>query len=327
MDPLLLLISLSFAGATTLSVLYAHERLTAPARVARSRVMPSRGVQISLSSALRGSRRSTIPFVDLLPVSRDAQEALERRLGLAGVPLRVREFVGMRVVGALGGVLVGTFIAGPVFGMSLGLALTLTIIVMLVGWQVPSIWLSQMRNRRTKQIELQLPVALNAMAKSLRSGTGLLQAIDYTAEQIGRPLGPEFQTTVRQLRLGADAEEAFAALSARVGSPDLDIAVTGIIIQRTVGGNLSEILLSVSRTVDERLELHREIQVLTSRQKFTGNLIAGIPVLVAMAFIFLNPDLGDLLINTMAGRIALAIGIIFEVIGIVAISQLAKIEV
>lgn len=327
MDPLLLLISLSLAGATTLSVLYAHQRLTAPDRVARSRVMPNRGVQISLGSSLRGSRRGGIPFVDLLPVSADAQAELESRLALAGVPLRVGEFIGIRVLGALGGIVLGAFVAGPVFLMSFGFALAVTVGLMLLGWQVPSIWLTQMRNRRVSRIELQLPIALNAMAKSLRSGTGLVQAIDYTGEQIGEPLGPEFQTTVRQLRLGGDSEEVFAALSARVGSPDLDIAITGIIIQRTVGGNLSEILTSVSKTVDERLKLLREVQVLTSRQKFTGNLIALMPVLVAIAFIFLNPDLGDLLINTTAGRIALAIGLGFEVIGIIAIRKLAKIEV
>jgi tight adherence protein B len=327
MDPLLLLISLTLAGATTLSVLYTHQRLTAPARIARSRVMPNRGVQISLGSSLRGSRRSGIPFADLLPISADAQAELESRLALAGVPLRVGEFIGMRVLGALGGVVLGAFVAGPVLLLSFGFALAVTVGLMLLGWQIPSLWLTQMRNRRVSKIELQLPVALNAMAKSLRSGTGLLQAIDYTGEQIGEPLGPEFQTTVRQLRLGGDSEEVFAALSARVGSPDLDIAITGIIIQRTVGGNLSEILTSVSKTVDERLKLLREVQVLTSRQKFTGNLIALMPVLVAMAFIFLNPDLGDLLINTTAGRIALAIGLGFEVIGIIAIRKLAKIEV
>ena len=327
MDPLLLLISLTLAGATTLSIVYGHQRLTAPARIAHSRVMPSRGVQISLGSALRGSRRSGIPFVDLLPVSAEAQQALEARLALAGVPLRVGEFVGIRVAGALGGVVAGVIVAGPAFTMSFGPALAVTVGAMIVGWQLPSIWLSQMRNRRVKRIELQLPVALNAMAKSLRSGTGLLQAIDYTAEQIGAPLGPEFQTTVRQLRLGADPEEAFAALSVRVGSPDLDIAITGIIIQRTVGGNLSEILSSVSTTVDERLKLLREVQVLTSRQKLTGNLIAAMPVLVAMAFIFLNPNLGELLIGTTAGRVALGVGLTFEVIGIVAIRKLAKIEV
>ena len=327
MDPLLLVLSLSIAGATTLSVLYAHQRMVAPARVARSRVMPARGVQISFGSALRGSRRSGLPFVDLLPVSAEAQQALEERLALAGVPLRVREFVGIRTGAAVAGVVIGSFFAGPVFELSFGFALAATVGAMIIGWQIPSIWLSQTRNRRIKAVELQLPSALNAMAKSLRAGTGLLQAIDYTAEQAGDPLGPELRAAVRQLRLGADPEEAFASLSRRVGSPDLDIAITGIIIQRTVGGNLSEILTNISKTVDERLKLHREIEVLTSRQKFTGNMIAAIPVLVAVAFLTLNPQLGDLLFNTTAGRIALVIGIVFEIVGLFAIRKLAKIEV
>lgn len=327
MDPLLLLLGLSLAGATTLSVLYAHQRLAAPGRVARSRVMPSRGVRISFGSPLRSTRRSSIPFVDLLPISADAQGVLESRLALAGAPLRVREFVALRVIGALSGIVMSSLIAGPVFDLDFLVALVVAAGAMILGWQLPSMWLTQMRNRRIKAVELQLPVALNAMAKSLRAGTGLLQAIDYTAEQTGAPLGKEFQATVRQLRLGADPEEAFAALSERIGSPDLDIAITGIIIQRTVGGNLSEILTSVSQTIDERFRIKREIDVLTSRQKLTGNLIAVIPVAVAVAFILMNPEFGDLLINTTAGRIALAFGVAFELVGLILIRKLARIEI
>ena len=187
--------------------------------------------------------------------------------------------------------------------------------------------MSRQRAKRLEQIEKQLPDALTTLAKSLRAGTGLLQAMTYAAEETPAPLGPELDQTLRELRLGANAEVAFSELSARVGSNDLDIAVTAIVIQRSVGGNLSEILTNVSTTIRERAKLYGEIKVLTSRQRLTGNLMALIPVLIAFAFIALNPELGRLLIDTVPGRIALAIGLAFEVLGLVLIRKFGQIEV
>ncbi|MQA00921.1 MAG: hypothetical protein GEU80_16645 [Dehalococcoidia bacterium] len=199
--------------------------------------------------------------------------------------------------------------------------------LLLIGWLIPRWWVSRKRAQRLEAVEKQLPNALTTLAKSLRAGTGLIQALDYTAQETPEPLGAELEQTLRELRLGANAEDAFAELSARVGSNDLDIAVTAIVIQRTVGGNLSEILTNVSNTIRERAKLYGEIKVLTSRQKLTGNLMALIPVLIAVAFIGLNPDLGRLLIDTVPGRIALAIGMAFEVFGLFLIRKFAQIDV
>lgn len=119
----------------------------------------------------------------------------------------------------------------------------------------------------------------------------------------------------------------FGALSERIGRPDLDIAVTAIVIQRTVGGNLAEILTKVTETIRERAKLYGEVRVLTAQQRLTGNLVALIPLLVALGFFAFKPELGKLLIETTAGQIALAIGIAFELVDLWLIRRLAVIEV
>jgi tight adherence protein B len=153
-----------------------------------------------------------------------------------------------------------------------------------------------------------------------------LQALAYAASETPAPLGSELQQTLRDLQLGADPGATFAALSERVGNADLDIAVTAILIQRNVGGNLSEILANVTKTIRERAKIQAEIRVLTSRQRLQANLVAALPVLVAVSFTLLNPDLGRLLFETAAGRIALAIGIGFELAGLWLIRRLSVIE-
>ncbi|HLF04227.1 MAG TPA: type II secretion system F family protein, partial [Dehalococcoidia bacterium] len=195
------------------------------------------------------------------------------------------------------------------------------------GWLLPRLLMSRARKKRLERVERQLPDAVMALANSLRGGLGLLQALNVAASETPAPLGPQLQITLRELQLGAEAEETFGRLVQRLGSKDIDIVVTAILIQRAAGGNLSEILMNVANTVRERAEIRMEIMTLTSSQRLMGNLIAALPVLVAVAFVTLNPEVGKLLFETTVGQIALGVGIAFELLGLWVIRRLVKIEV
>ena len=320
-----MLVGFSFAASTALAIVYTYQRATETSRLTRARVL-RRSEGIGLRSALREAGRSPIPFIDSLPLSNEARERMEWELDRAGVPLRVNEYLGIRMGAAVGGVVAG-FTVASAFGLPISVVLIATFAALVGGWMLPRVWVARKRAKRLEAIEKQLPDALTTLAKSLRAGTGLLQAMAYAAEETPAPLGPELDQTLRELRLGANAETAFSELSARVGSNDLDIAVTAVVIQRTVGGNLSEILTNVSTTIRERAKLYGEIKVLTSRQRLTGNLMALIPVLIAAAFIAINPDIGRLLVNTVPGRISLGIGLAFELLGLLLIRKFGQIEV
>lgn len=322
MTPLLVAIGLSLAGAVALGFLYAWQRAMA-ARIARNRVVPVVSTE-KVADPLR-TRGGRLPLVDLLPMSAASRARMEAELERAAAPLRTSEYLAARAIAAL-----ALAVAGSATMAQLGIsvfAAPLAVVLAVVGWQLPRAWVQRLATRRLDAIEAQLPNALTAVAKSLRAGSGLLQALAFAAEDTPAPLGDELTRTLRELRLGADPEQVFTALSERVGSPDLDIAVTAILIQRSVGGNLAEILSTVTATIRERALLHAEVKVLTTRQRVTGNLMAAMPVLVAAAFITLNPDVGRLLIDTFAGRVSLAIGLAFEVGGLFLIRRLAVIEV
>jgi tight adherence protein B len=251
---------------------------------------------------------------------------MEWELDRAGLPMRVSEYLAVRIATAIGALILAVVVAGraDLVGSATALAGGAAF---LVGWLAPRWWVSRKRRQRLEQIEKQLPDALTTLTKSLRAGTGLLQGLAYAAEETPAPLGPELQQTLRDLHLGANAEEVFEELADRVGSTDLDIAVTAIIIQRTIGGNLSEILGNVSTTIRERVRIHSEIRVLTARQRLTGWLMAAMPVLLAFVFLTLNPRLIDLLLETTAGRISLLIGLGFEALGLFLIRQFGRIDV
>jgi tight adherence protein B len=263
--------------------------------------------------------------VRLLPVSPEGREQTQRNLERAGLRWRVQEFLALRLVFALGFAVAAGLLT--VAALAPAAVIMFALLAMLIGWALPGIHVTRMRKKRIVKVEEQLPDALTAIAKSLRAGTGLLQALAFAADETPAPLGPELQAALRDLQLGADATEVFEALAERVGCPDLTIALTAIIIQRQVGGNLSEVLANVTNTIRERAKIQREVRVLTTRQMLQANMTAALPVLVAVLFILISPDIGSRLLTTTAGNIALAFAVVCEVAGIVSVRRLAVIEV
>lgn len=326
MDVMLLLIAIVTAGSVGLLAAQAYGRLTLPGRAVAER-LSQRPVTTYLGagSSLRQPLQRRL-LVGMLPLSHQAERRIAHELELADWPIRVREYLTLRVlcaaVGVAGGITLTSRLAFPFW-----IEVLLLGVMLIGGWLVPRALVARRRQRRLQKIEKQLPDAVVAMAKSLRVGSGFLQALAYAADETPAPLGLELRRALRDLQMGAQAEEVFNNLAKRVNSPDFDIVVTAIVIQRTVGGNLSEILMNVNNMIQERGKLRSEVRALTARQRMTSNFMAALPVLVAIAFIVINPDMGRVLIHTVPGQIALAIGALFEVVGIWLIRRLAVIDV
>jgi tight adherence protein B len=177
----------------------------------------------------------------------------------------------------------------------------------------------------------QLVEALSLVANALRSGFGFLQSMDLAAGQLKDPLAIEFKRTINDINVGASFEDALLALNQRVRSKDLDIAITAILIQRTVGGNLSEILETVAMTMRERARIRGELKTLTAQQKMSGYIVGGLPIVIIGALLLIGQLLGDTYMQTLftepAGRIALVAAGMLEGLGIMIIRKILAIDV
>jgi tight adherence protein B len=328
MDLTLILTGLTAGGAVALLFAFVYGQATARRRVISSRILTGGGdFGVAPTSSILRERRSSLPVIRMLPLSPEAIDRMTGELIRAGWTLKVNEYLAIRLACTAAGMVIGlVFIKRGEIQPEI-LEWLLVLGCAFAGWLVPRLALGRARQKRLEHIEEQLPEALMSIAKSLRAGSGILQALNYAATETPPPLGDELQSTIRDLQLGIEAEDAFADLSARVGSADLDIAVTAIVIQRTVGGNLSEILTNVTNTIRERALLHREVHVMTTRQRLTGNMVAGVPVLIAVFMMVVNPTMFELLTQTVPGRIGLAFGVFFEILGIILMRKFSKIEV
>lgn len=244
-------------------------------------------------------------------------EKLAYSLERAGLKMKPGEFLMLRVATAL----------VPAAAASVFKLIWLAPILALVGFFLPRMWVNGRRRKRITQIDNQLVEALQLLSNALKAGFGMMQAIDSVATQVGGPLGEEFRQLQRDTALGLPPDEALNAMSKRAESYDLDIVVTAIQIQRTVGGNLSEILDQVAETMRERERIKGEITALTSQQRMTGYIIAALPVFIGGLFYLINADYMNPLVNTLGGRALLIAAGFMEVVGMTIIKKIVKIDV
>lgn len=289
---------------------------------ARLRSLRARTAEKEAEEALLRRGTSSIPALRrVLDTSVWADRAaldLER----AHLSLRVGEYLMIRFFTA------GVFLVVPLFiehrsviGLIVGLVLAP------VGYMLPAFYVRLKKQRRLNRIDRQLVEALSHIANSIRAGFAMLQAIDAAAQRLEPPLSEEFSRLVADVRLGASLEDSLVAMSGRVGSYDLDMMITAILIQRGSGGNLSEILDNVAETIRERDRIRGEIKVMTAQQRFAATVLALWPLALGGIFFLLNPSLMSNLWTEPAGLVLLGIAVTLQLLGLLTIRRITTIEI
>jgi tight adherence protein B len=280
----------------------------------------------AVASALKQAELSGFPLLGTLLSGKEWAADVARDLERADLRLRVGEFLTLRLTTALLLFAIAIVIAGRgTMGLLLGL------VAAVVGYFLPRMYLSRRIKSRLTKFDNQLVEALSMISNSLRSGFGLLQSMDLAAEQLDPPLATEFKRTITDVNVGASFEESVLALNDRMGSKDLDIVVTAILIQRTVGGNQAEVLDTVAHTMRERSRIKGEIATLTAQQRMSGYIVGGLPIAIIGILTLLGGFLGEnymaVMFTSNAGRVALVAAGILEGVGIMLIRRILAIEV
>lgn len=275
-----------------------------------------RSPQITEPSAEKKNLRQILTKLsDLAP--RQYSKKIDKELIRASIPLSGSEFIVLQFLLTVILFLIVSLLArNLLFGLAVGI----------LGYMSPQIWLKMAQKRKKNNFNNQLIDALLIIANSLKAGFSFLQAMDLVSKEMSDPIAGELQFTLREMNYGTPTEEALLNLSDRVGSDDLDLLVTAILIQRQVGGNLAEVLQNIHGTIQDRLRIQREIKTLTAQGRISGFVIAALPFGMAGILWAINPGYMKILFTEKLGWIMVTIGITFEIIGFLVIRKIITIK-
>ncbi len=245
-------------------------------------------------------------------------KSLDFKLRQAGIPLFGSEFIILVLIAAaLGSV--------AIYVITLNVA-----IIPIVAAMIPAglwIYVTIRVGRRRQAFTEQLGDCLTTVANALRAGYSFQQAMDVVSREMEPPISTEFERVSTDIAMGVTMEAALEQMNKRVGSSDFDLVVTAVLIQREVGGNLAQVLDTISDTINERIRMKREIHTLTAQGRFSAWTLMLLPFFVAGFCLVFNREQMELFISEEAGRFALAFAIIMEIFGFIVIQKIVDIEV
>lgn len=243
---------------------------------------------------------------------------LDYLLKQAGLPIFGAEFIVIALIAAF-------------FTMLIVYMITFnTTIAPFAGLMTPLLmwaWVMVLVNRRRRAFTEQLGDCLTTVANALRAGYSFQQAMDVVAREMEPPMSSEFERVSTDVAMGVSLENALEQMNNRVGSPDFDLVVTAVLIQREIGGNLAQILDSISETIQERIRMKREIKALTAQGRFSAWVLLLLPFATAVFCWIFNHEQMMLFVNEESGHIAIAVAIILEVLGFLIIQKIVDIEI
>jgi tight adherence protein B len=264
---------------------------------------------------------SAIPVLARFLNARGYSERWANELERAGLRLRPGEYFLIRlsvglvvalVIAVLGGSSAVLF-AGGLAGI--------------VAFLLPAYYLRFRIKRRRAKIDAQLVETMSLVANGLKGGFAFAQSIDVAGQRVGPPISSELSRMLLDVNLGAGLEEALSAMNERVGSDDMDMVVTAILIQRNTGGNLAEVLENVTETMRDRERIQGEIKTLTSQQRLTGWILSLWPAALAGLFFLVNHEVMSLMWTTSAGLVLLVIWVVLNLLGIFTIQRILDIDI
>ena len=260
------------------------------------------------------------PLSNLVPkfrLNKKKEKKLEIELMKADMPITVEELLIVKIFSASA----FAFLAFAVFR-----DLIIIIIVYVLIWNVPRFIIAKRKKDRIKLFDSQLNEGITIISNALKAGYSFLQAIAVVSEETCDPFSKEFKKLLKEMSLGISEEDALRNMLNRIESEDLRLVMNVILIQKDIGGNLSEILDNISETIRERQKIKNELKTLTAQGRLSGVILILMPIFLGITIYLFNTEYIMLLFTTSIGLAMVSGAVISELFGVLMIKKIINID-
>lgn len=196
-----------------------------------------------------------------------------------------------------------------------------------VGLIIPILLIKRLEKARRQKFAGQLVDMLMILSSCLKAGLSLLQSFEVVVEEMPAPLGQEFSLVLRQMQMGTSLEAAMTSLRRRMRVDDLDMIITAMMVARESGGDLTETFSRLVFTIQERNKLVSRVNALCVQGKLQGAIMSLLPIFFALFVYKTDPHFFDIFFEDNFGRMLFGYAIISEILGIIFIRKLSKVDI
>ncbi|QST02979.1 type II secretion system F family protein (plasmid) [Pontibacillus sp. ALD_SL1] len=269
----------------------------------------------------KGDKDNKFSIIDLVSLLFSKQEEkIKTQLLKANILLEPKEYLSFMSIGAIVGSLIGfllypipglwssLFFWIPVDSVSLALGRFLAAGVLgFLGTLAPKLIVMVKIQKRYKLLQDQIQDALLNIADALKSGHIIQKAIQIVGKDMPYPIGEEFSKTHNEMDAGKSFKKAMKELKRRIDIKDFTMAINAMEIQYEVGGKLEPLLRNMSKIIQQRQELKKEIDKTIANSKMVGIILLSAPIFFAITFTLLNKEQYAVMITTLVGQILLVV--------------------
>ncbi|MGC8476317.1 MAG: type II secretion system F family protein [Acetobacteraceae bacterium] len=201
-------------------------------------------------------------------------------------------------------------VVGIALAFAKGVQVVATLLLGRIGWiALPVVWIYAARwlfdwfiSRRRTRLLVQFPDTLTMIVRSVRVGVPVAEAMRVVAREVPAPTGPEFETVIRRLSIGAQLDDTLHELAARSGLSEYRFFAMALALQNQTGGGLSEALEGLADMIRRRLAVKERGKALASEAQMSIYVLSALPPLCGLALSVMNPQYFQVLLTDPTGR-------------------------
>jgi tight adherence protein B len=311
---------LAFAAGVVLDQRREHARLIRD-RLNAAHAQATRGERLAL---LRDEMLSRIPAFDTLLRRSERVSRLQTLLEQAGLTIRAGNLLIFSVISAVMVATSAYIVAGP---LPHNETVLFTCAAAGLGAILPYSYAARRRTRRFQKFEELFPEAIDTLGRAVRAGHAFTMALEIVCNEFTEPVATEFRKLYEEQKYGMPVRDALLNLTERVPLVDVKFFATAVMLQRETGGNLAEILDNLSYMIRERFKILRQVRVYTAQGRLTMMLLMGLPPVIVVTMLIVNPSFIQPLFADQIGHVLIAAGISLQTIGYFVIRRIIQIQV
>src|SRR6202163_3623847 len=265
------------------------------------------------------------------PTERDPLDAFLERSALQGKIQTLLQQGGLQwapshlLLAMLVGAVAGGFL-GYVF-QPLGFQIASVLAFAFVLGGAPLFYVRYRRSSRLKELEEQIPEALDFLARSMRAGHAFSISLEMIGAEMPDPLGQEFRALFAEHNLGSPMEVAMANFGKRVPLLDVRLFISSVALQRQTGGNLSEVLTRLAFLIRERFRLKGQVRAASAHGRLTSMVLTILPIVMIFALSFVAPDYLPQMVKDPDGKYMIVAAVVFQILGYLIMRKIVNIKV